>query len=247
MKKLLLFLVLALMCCGAALAESAATPTPAPTPVPDMLAQPDATRRPITTATPRPADAPLPEDAFIGNAVEIARRVDMLAKSGVYFTYCNITGASQTMWDSAVRGDHTTPVRIFSLDGEALRMALTGGDLESSPWFDLNRPELRRDMVVTLPDVMYVGMDNDVVRLCRMLARYKVFACDIPNDCGLLILQYEDAVPMVLPWYSDRGAVNIAAFPMPVEALEACSCAAEVSAWFAGLGMPEVTFEEVTW
>lgn len=248
MKKLLLLVLALLLCTGAAWAENAApTATPAPTPVPDMIAQPDATRRPIQTATPRPDDAPLPEDPFIANAIEIARRTDLLTKSSTYYAYCNRSGATPERWEKVSRGDHTTPVRIFSLDGEALRMALTGGQPENSPWFDLSREELRSDMVTSLADVMYTGMDAEDVRACRAQARYKVYASELPDSCGLLILLYEDAVPVVSPWYANEGAVCVCAFMMPDEALEACRTAEDVAAWFAGLNMPEVTFEEVTW
>ncbi|MBQ2952699.1 MAG: hypothetical protein IJE07_04010 [Clostridia bacterium] len=249
MKKIVLMILALLLCVAVAQAEDVTpTATPSPTPVPDIIAQPEKEeRRVTTTATPRPADAPLPEDEFIANVVEIARRMDMLTKSSVYYNYCNRSGATWTRWQALTRGDHTTPVRILSLDGESLRMALTGGEPENSPWFDLGRQELRQDMVTSLPDVMYVGMDSDDVSTCRSLARYKVYASDMPDDCGLLILLYEDAVPIVSPWYSNEGAVCVCAFLMPDEVLEACQTPEDVSAWFAGLGMPEVSFEEVTW
>lgn len=250
MKKLLLTLLVLMLCAGAAFAEETPpTATPSPTPVPEMIAQPtgEATRRPTQTATPRPADAPLPEDVFLGNAVEIARRLDMLTESSVYYNYCNTTGASKELWDAVSRGDHTLPSRVYSLSGEALRYGLTNGDPDSSPWFDLTRADLRRDMVSTLPDVMYVGMDNETVSLCRSLARYKVFAADVPEGCGLLVMQYAEGTPIVLPWHTERGAVSISAFFMPDETLEACQTAEDVSAWFASLGMPVVEFEEVTW
>lgn len=246
MKRMYLLVLALLLCIGTACAEEA-TPTPAPTPVPGVIAQPDATRRPIETATPRPEDAPLPEDTFLGHAVEIARRLGLMAESRVYYNYCNRSGANRERWEAVSRGDHTTPVRIFSLSGEELRMGLTNGQPESAPWFDLTRPELRRDIVGTLPDMMFIGMDKEDVRLIKMLARYKIYAADVPDDCGLLIMLYEEGTPIVCYWYSNAGAVSISAFFMPDDALEACATTADVSAWFAALGMPVVDFEEVTW
>lgn len=249
MKKLSLIMALALLLavavCGLAFAEE-----PTPTPVPDMIAQPDATRRPITTATPRPADAPLPEDTFLGNAVEIARRLDLLAESEPFFAYCNRSGATREMWDAISRGDHTTPSRIFALDCETLLMGLTDGNPEAAPWFDLSRVELRRDMVSTIPEMMFIGMDKEVVSCIKMLGRYKVYA---PTDgsyqdgAGLLVMLYDGGTPIVLWWYANAGAVSISAFFLPSEALEACVSAEDVSAWFASLSMPLVPFEEVTW
>lgn len=248
MKKFLLMLLALLLCAGMACAEKAVpTATPAPTSVPDMIAQPEGTRRPIETATPRPADAPLPEDTFLGHAVEIARRLDLMAESSVYYYYCNRTDATRERWDAVSRGDHTTPARIFSLSGGELRRGLTGGDPENAPWFDLTRPELRRDIVGTLPEMMFIGMDREDVSLIKMLARYKVYASDVPDDCGLLIMLYTDGTPIVCYWYSNAGAVSISAFFIPDAALEACVTVEDVSAWFAALGMPQVSFEEVTW
>ena len=43
-----------------------------------------------------------------------------------------------------------------------LLMGLTNGDPSSAPWFDLSRVELRRDMVSTLPDMMFIGMDTEI-------------------------------------------------------------------------------------
>ena len=248
MKKFLLILLALLLCAGMACAEGAVpTATPAPTPVPDMIVQSDATRRPIQTATPRPADAPLPEDTFLGHAVEITRRLGLMAESDVYFAYCNRSGATRARWDAVSRGDHMNPARIFSLSGSELLRGLTNGQPENAPWFDMSRPELRRDIVGTLPDMMFIGMDREDVSLIKMLARYKIYAADVPDDCGLLIMLYEDGTPIVCYWYSNAGAVSISAFFMPDEALEACASPDDVSAWFAALGMPVVTFEEVTW
>lgn len=245
MKKLLLILLTLLMCTAVAAAEEP-TATPAPTPVPDVIAQPDATRRPIATATPRPADAPLPEDPFLGHAVEIARRMDLMAKSSVYFQYCNRSDATPERWEAVTRGDHTTPVHIFSLSGEELRNGLTGGP-ENAPWLDLSRTEIRRDIVASLPDMMFAGMETDDVRLVQMMGRYKIFAADVPDDCGLLVMLYEDATPVICFWYSNQGAVSISAFYMPDPALEACASPEEVAVWFAQMNMPLVRFEEVSW
>ncbi len=246
MKKMLLPLMLMLLLASAALAESP-TPTPTATPVPDLIAQPDATPRPITTATPRPADAPLPEDVFIGHAIELARRVDMLAESSVYFTYNNLANVSEECWELVSRGDHTTPSRIFSLSGEALHQVLTGGDEQSATWFDLSRPELRRDMVHALISMMQMKLDSDAHMATSFLARAKVFVWDGPDSCGFLVLLYEDAVPAVISWYSDQGALQMSAYLLPDEALEACVSAEDVAAWFESWNMPRVTFEEVTW
>lgn len=258
MKKTLLLLLM-LLCFTAAAAEEAPsapapTPTatlaptaaPSPTPVPDMVAQPDATRAPITTATPRPTDAPLPEDPFMANAVEIARRIDMLAKSEVFMAYCDSTYSSEEEIKAVSWGDHTWPARVFHVGGSALVEAMSDG-VSDSAWLDMSRVEIRRDLVDSLPDMLLYGMDEAAADLVSLLARMKIFASDLPEDCGFMVMLYDDAAPIVLPWYSDEGAVSISAFFMPDEALAACESAEAVSAWFAEKGLPTVAFEEVTW
>ena len=241
MKKLLPVLLVLMMCMAGAMAEEAA-----PTPVPDLIAQPDSGWY-IRTATPRPTDAPLPEDPFLGHAVEIARRMGLMAESSAYYAYCNRSGASPERWDAVTRGDHTTPKYVFSLSGAELCRGLTDGRPEAAPWLDLSRTEIRRDIVASLPELMFGSMEKDDVRLVKMMGRYKIFAADVPDDCGLLIMLYEDGTPVICFWYSDRGAVSISAFFMPDPALEACRTPEDVAAWFAQLNMPLVRFEEVTW
>lgn len=267
MKKAMIFLLAALMllCLTTAGAEEAAVPpptltatptpmppeapaaaTPSPTPVPDMLAQPDATRAPITTATPRPTDAPLPEDPFMANAVEIARRIDLLAKSEVFLDYCDSTYSTLEEVQAVSWGDHTWPARVYEVSGEELVSAMTGGVADAA-WLDMSRAEIRRDLVDTLPEMLLYDVEEAVADRISLLARMKVFASDRPEGCGFLVMLYADAAPIVLPWYSEEGAVKLSAFFMPDEKLAACVTAEEVSAWFAEKGLPPAAFEEVTW
>lgn len=230
-----------------------AVETPAPTRVPDMIAVPEGEKRPLATRTPRPTDAPLPEDPFMANAVEIARRIDLLAESSLFIVYWDGSGTSLSQRKAISRGDHTNPVAAYEMTGESMLAALTAhmsAQISAQPDLpqpDLSRPEIRRDLVTALPDMLLADLPEDELDLIRTLWRYKVFADDRPDGCGLMFLLYEDATPVAITWYTERGAVNMSACFMPDEALEACRNAQEVAAWFSGKGLPAVAFEEVTW
>lgn len=250
MRKLPLILLICLllgMTCAAGESAPEPTSTPAPTPVPDMIAVPDGTTRPIATATPRPTDAPLPADPFIANAVEIARRIDLLAESRLFMSEWDFSGATQEQIDAVAAGDHTNPARIFLLRGETLVETLTAGAPEGSAAIDLNRVEIRRDLVEALPDMLLSPLDEVERSLIATLSRYKVFAHSEAQSCGVLILLYADATPVLETWYADRGAVKIAAWFLPDDALADCATAEDVTAWFAGQGMPPAALEEVHW
>lgn len=212
-----------------------------------MIAVPDGeTRAPLATRTPRPTDAPLPADPFMANAIEIARRIDLLAESELFIYTWDYSGATQKQLEAISRGDHTNPVRVFQMTGEAMLSALSAVAPEGAVLPDLNRVELRRDLVTALPDMLLGDRTDEALSLLHLLWRYKVFASDA-QGCGLMLMLYEDATPIALTWYADQGAVSIAACFMPDEALEGCRSAEEAAAWFAGKGLPAAAFEEVEW
>lgn len=245
MKKVLLLSLLLCLLLLPAMAEDmpAATVTPAPTEAP---AQPEGTggaAHPMmddgVTPTPRPTEAPLPEDPFLARVVEISRRMDMLSESGLFMWSYDGSGASASQIDAVAGGDHRIPARIFHLKGEQLILPFTGR-------VDFcTRPELLRSLVDELPMMLLGPKDEQTLYLVSLLARSVTFAHDTQERCGVFVLLYEDATPVMCPWTADGGAVQVSAWFMPDEALTACDSAEAVSAWFMGKGMPEVAFEEV--
>ena len=246
MKRMMMLSVLVLLLgcvLGFAIAEE--TPVPTPTSVPAVLAQPDATPKPYATPTPRPTEAPLPEDVFFANVVEIARRIDLLAESRRFMQYVNGYMTSDDVLSAVTRGDHTNPIRCWQVDGLELARALTANGAQAALPLDLSRQEILQVMVDSLPQLMLVDRTSEELSLISVLSRYKAFACEGVEGCGLLILQYEDATPVAVSWYETAGAVKASAQFLPDPDLEACETAEAVSAWFAGLGLPPVAFEEV--
>lgn len=246
MKKLLICVMLMLCCALGAQAEAIAEePTPSPTRVPDMIAVPEGTAR--ETATPRPTDAPLPEDPFMAHAIEISRRIELLARSRSFLFHYEFSNLTWEQIDDLTRGDHPNPVRIFEMTGDAMLTALSAAAPEGSVMPDLSRVELRRDLVSDLPEMLMTELTFDEQSLLYTLWRVKVFACADAEGCGLMTLLYEDAVPVLVMWYADRGAVSMSACFMPDDVLAACTTAEQVAEWFASRGLPEAAFREVDW
>lgn len=244
MKRLMsLLLALGMMLTLPALAEEA-SPTAAPTSTPTPNSVAEGYVAPATpTPVPTPEPPPLRDDPMLINIVEIAHRIDILAENELFRAYY-----ASTLEDSVVEkvtyGDHTRPAHVYHLDGQTLIDGLyAGADPSVIP--DFTRVELRRDLVEELPELLWGNRDATEMYLLSLLARYKVFAQPGAEGCGLFFLIYQDASPVMVTWQAYNDCVDVAAFFMPDETLAAAANAEDVSAWFAGLGMPAVAFEEV--
>ena len=239
MKKLLLLLLVVLAL--PALAEEAPTPTPAP--ATDSIAEGYAA---AATATPAPTPElpPLRDDPMLQNIVEIAHRIDLLAESKLFCSYYVASAVPPETIESVSRGDHTRPEKIYHLEGQTFVDALyQGADASQIP--DFSRPELRRDLVGDLPMHFWGVRTADEMHVLSVLSRYKVFALPGAEGCGVFFLLYREATPVMVTWEACNDCVDVAAFFMPDERLEAVATAEEMSAWFASFAMPQVEFEEV--
>lgn len=243
MKKLLMLLAALAMIAAVACAE-APDALPTATPVPGVVAAPEGENRAAATPTPHPYDSPLPEDVFLANAIEISRRIDLLADSEA-FIWNFAGGIDEAVLDKVTAGDHTWPRAMYAMDGHAMWAAMSAGAPEGSAALDLSRPEIRRDLVWPLSHMLVGQRPADESALIHLLSRYKVFACDRGEEFGAMFLMYDNAVPILLVWYSDAGAVAIAASFLPDDDLNACASAEEVSAWLTTRGLPQVAVEEV--
>lgn len=243
MRKWLILLLAVLLCAAPACAE---TPDAAPTatPVPDLVAVAEGESRPAATPTPHPYDSALPEDVFMANAIEIARRIDLLADNEL-FIWNFASTLNEAVLDKVSAGDHTWPKVVYALDGHAFWEAMYAGAPEGSAVLDLTRPEIRRDLVWPLSHMLLGQRAADEMSLIHLLSRYKVFACERGDAFGAMFLLYDNAVPILLAWYADAGAVAITASFLPDDALNACASAEEISAWMMTRGLPWVAVEEV--
>ena len=239
MKKLLLIL-LAMLLALPAFAEEA-SPTPAPTS--DSVVEGY-----VAPATPTPAPGPelppLRDDSMLQNVVEIAHRIDLLAESKLFRSYFVANTVPDEIVDKVSQGDHTRPVRVYHLNGQVFIDALyQGAEVSQIP--DFTRPELRRDLVGELPEHFWGQRTAEEMHVLSVLSRYKVFALPGAEGCGVFFLLYQEASPVMVTWEACNDCVDVAAFFMPDERLAAVGTAEELSAWFAGFGMPMVAFEEV--
>ena len=240
MKRLLFLLVMVLMICPA-LAEEA---VPTVTPEPDSVVEGGYNAPATSTPVPTPEPPPLRNDPLLLNAVEIAHRIDILAENEVFMSYYTYGMVNDAQIEAVSYGDHTRPARAFHLKGQTLIDGLYAGAAEAE-MLDFTRPELMNDLVSELPEILWGRREENELSLLTLLARYKVFAMEEAHGCGLFFLLYEDGSPVLVTWFAGNGCVNAGAWFMPDEALAAVTTAEEMSAWFAGRGMPSVAFEEV--
>ena len=241
MKRMMLFLAAMLM------AISAFAEEPSPTP--------ESTKRSTSVveggytapATPAPAPTaelpPLRDDPMLYHAVEIAQRIDILAKNESFrdrFMY----GFYHDKLEVLTSGDHTRPQRAYHLNDQALIEGLYS-NMPEAERLDFTRPELLRDLVGELPEILWGRREEMELSIFSVLSRCKMFALPGAEGCGLFVFLYKEAVPVIVTWYAENECVETAAFFMPDEALAAAEDAAAVSEWFAVKGMPLVQFEEV--
>lgn len=237
MKRLIsLAMTLMLPFCFAAAEAPTATPAPRTDSVIEGYATP--------TPAPTPELPPLRDDPVIANIVEIAHRIDQLAESELYMRYLTMNEEERKIAEQISAGDHTQPLRAYHLSGEALIAALfAGAQPEQIP--DFSRFELARDLVEELPSIMWGTRESQEISMLNHLARYKIFALEGASGCGLFVLMYREATPVVIPWVAENGVMKVAAFFMPDEGLRAAETQDEVANWFKDVGMPAVQFEEV--
>ena len=238
-KLILVFLCALLLALPVFAEEAVATATPTPNSIAEGYVAPA-----TPTPAPTPELPPLRDDPMLINVVEIAHRLDILAENEMFLRYSFSAVVTKEMIEGVSYGDHTRPARVYHLDGQALIAALyAGADPSQIP--DFSRMELRRDLVDELPELLWGRRESVELALLSTFSRYKVFALPGAEGCGIFILLYEDASPVMVTWKAYNDCADASAFFMPDEVLAAAADAEDVSAWFAGKGLPAVAFEEV--
>lgn len=241
MKRILPLLLLLALCLTAAYAEEV---PPTPTPKVDSVIEGGYTSPATPTPLPTPELPPLRDDPMLLNVVEIAHRIDILAKNELFMGIYGYHGLSPEQIDAVAGGDHTRPVKVYHASGDALIDALFAGVPEDQRP-DFGRYELLRDLVEEVPDMLWGKRESAELSILSTLARYKVFALPGAQGCGMFFLLYDDATPILVTWSAWNDAVDVAAFFMPDETLAAVSSLQEMADWFVGVGMPPIAFEEV--
>lgn len=239
----LMFLLGMILTLPAVAEEVVVSPTPTATPKSDSVAE--GYIAPATpTPVPTPEPPPLRDDPLLINAVEIAHRIDILAENELFLRYNFSQAVTNEIIEAVSYGDHARPAHAYYLDGQALIDALyAGADPSQIP--DFTRVELLRDLVDGLPELLWGRRESVEMYALSAFSRYKVFAQPGAQGCGLFLMLYEEASPVLVTWQAYNDCVDVAAFFMPDATLAAAADAEMVSAWFAGKGLPVVAFEEV--
>lgn len=214
----------------------------APNPTPDSVVEGGYTAPATPTPVPTPEPPPLRDDPLLQHAVELASRIDLLAEDDTY--RLQFFGAYAETVKALSYGAHIRPSAAYELPGQALMDALNAG-ADADNAIDFTRYEFRSDLMNELLEVLSGRRESTELSCLMELARSKYFTLDAADGCGVMILLYEEAAPVGITWVSDGGCVCMSAFFLPDETLAAAQDASAVSAWFTGVGMPTVTFQEV--
>lgn len=239
--KYFLMLLCALLLVTPAMAEEA---NPAVTPEPDSVVEGGYEAPATPTPVPTPEPPPLRDDPLLQNVVEIAHRIDILAENEAFMFQYTYGMVNEEQIEAVSYGDHSRPARAFHLNGQALIDALYAGT-DRVDMLDFTRPELLSDLVGELPEILWGRREDAELSILNMLARYKVFALEEAQGCGMFFLLYEEGSPVLVTWMAVNGCVDASAFFIPDDELAAATNAEMVADWFAGKGMPTVPVEEV--
>ena len=241
MNKLLLLLLAAMLALPAFAEDAAPIAEPTPVPQTDSIVEGYIPPAKDDSAQELP---PLRDDPMLQHVVEIAHRLDLLAENKLFASYYIPVSIPTAAVEAVSYGDHTRPMKVYHLNGGVFIDALyAGADPALIP--DFTRTELRRDLVGELPNLLWGKREETELYLLTLLARFKIFASNDAEGCGIFFLLYEDASPVMVTWEAYNGCVSVAAYFMPDAKLAAVSDTEAMSAWFASFGLPFVPFEEV--
>lgn len=243
MKRLLIILLL-LLALPAIAEEAVQTGDPSPTPNMNSVVEGGYAAPSTPTPAPTPELPPLRDDPMLQHVVEIAYRIDILAENERFMARYGYGVLSPERIETLSYGDHARPARLFHLNGETLFAALHAG-ADPAEMLDFSRPELQRDLVDELPQILWGRREDTELSVLSVLSRCKIFAMDDVSGCGVYILLYKDAAPVLVTWYAGPGCAEVAAYFLPDAELADADDANAVSSWFVSKGMPPVIFEEV--
>ena len=168
-------------------------------------------------------------------------------------------------WLEAVEGSELQaemPYAMLSDYAQAPRMILTADptrsiEVRAAQTTSMHESEtvqraLTRSSAVTsvvyLMQLTEADMMQSVSMLNMLCPRTATYADAQARDCGLMLLLYEDALPVAVLWWAENGAVHLQGFFVePAEELLQCRTAADVTMYFfmTGRGLASMQFEEL--
>ena len=176
----------------------------------------------------------LAEDSLTRRAAELAARMDALAEDEAFLA--TMTGSEDILMTIRgwVEGSHDTPARLFRVEMTELHGGLAGVIGEGLS--DTAVAELQRRIPMSLPSLLCAHQGTVQLAAASICQVSEVFATQAQGS-GMLMLLYEDAVPVLVAWRTENGAALMQASFLDDAELAACITVEQVSAWLAEQGL----------
>ena len=167
----------------------------------------------------------LAEDLLAQRAAELAARMDALAEDEAFLATMTASGDILVTIRGWAEGNHDTPARMFRVDTEEMLGSLAGeiGDGLSDP----SVAELNRRLPISLPSLLCAHQGTVQLAAASICQVSEVFATQAQGS-GMLMLLYEDTVPVLAVWRTENGAALMQVSFLDDTALEACTTAEAV-------------------
>lgn len=176
----------------------------------------------------------LAEDLLAQRAAELAARMDALAEDEAFLATMTASEDILVTIRGWAEGNHDTPARMFRVDTEEMLGSLAGeigGGLS-----DASVTELNRRLPISLPSLLCAHQGTVQLAAASICQVSEVFATQAQGS-GMLMLLYEDTVPVLAVWRTENGAALMQVSFLDDTELAACTTAEQVSAWLAEQGL----------
>lgn len=183
--------------------------------------------------TQRAAELAARMDALTLRAVELAARLDALAEDEGFLTALTSLEEVLVTIRGWAEGSHDAPVRLFRVDTSELPGSLAG--MMGEGLSEAAVAELHRRLPMRLPSLLCANQGALQLATASHCQVSEVFATQAQGS-GVLMLLYEDAVPVLVAWRTENGAALMQASFLDDAALAACTTAEQASVWLSEQG-----------
>lgn len=176
----------------------------------------------------------LAEDLLAQRAAELAARMDALAEDEAFLATMTASEDILVTIRGWAEGNHDTPARMYRVDTVEMLSSLAGeiGDGLS----DASVAELNRRLPISLPSLLCAHQGTVQLAAASICQVSEVFATQAQGS-GMLMLLYEDTVPVLAVWRTENGAALMQVSFLDDTELAACTTAEQASAWLAEQGL----------
>lgn len=174
----------------------------------------------------------LAENQLVMHAVTLARQMDALAGNETCLRVMSLSKKIATHVMTWAEGDHDQPRLIVLADATEALVAMRQELMqqEGIPEEMIDRL-LYHQNVLTLPQRLAARQGAETLAAVSSVQTGMLLAEPEAAGAGVFILLYEAAVPVLVSWYAQNGAVSMSAMFVPDEGLAAQTSARAVEVW----------------